>query len=98
MNDSGRSGALLLQSSRGERVFVAVGVHNWVPWCDIVTSISPADSAGKVLAMYYGNGGKSYMRWKTLSEHNVRSVARTNFRVRFEVVEGHRLTAKFSIG
>ncbi|KAJ8127584.1 hypothetical protein O1611_g6052 [Lasiodiplodia mahajangana] len=98
MANSGKSGALLLQSSRNERVFVVVGVHNWVPWCDIVTSISPADSAGKVLAMYYGDGEKAYMRRKTLSEHSVRSAAGTNFRVRFDVVEGHQLIAKFSIG
>ncbi|KAI1490874.1 fungal fruit body lectin-domain-containing protein [Biscogniauxia mediterranea] len=98
MNNSGKSGALLLQSSRGERVFVVVGVHNYVRWCDIVTSISPADSVGKVLAMYYGDGEKAFMRWRTLSEHSVRSAAGTNFRVRFEVAEGHQLTAKFSIG
>ncbi|OTA55465.1 hypothetical protein K449DRAFT_388140, partial [Hypoxylon sp. EC38] len=59
MSDSGQSGALLLQSSRDERVFVVVGVHNWVRWCDIVTSISPADSAGKVLEMYYDDGEKT---------------------------------------
>ncbi|KAI1799620.1 hypothetical protein F4811DRAFT_565422 [Daldinia bambusicola] len=96
MSDSGRSGALLLQSPRGERVFVVVGVHNWVRWCDIVTSISPADSAGKVLAMYYGDGEKSSIKWKMWSEHSVRSAAGTNFRVWFEVAEGRRLIAKFS--
>ncbi|PTB65090.1 lectin, partial [Trichoderma citrinoviride] len=97
MDSSGRSGALLLQSSQGERVFMVVGVHNYVRWCDIVTSISPADTAGQILAMYYGAGEKEYMRWKTLSEHSVRSAAGTSFRVWFEVGEGHRLTAKFSI-
>ncbi|KAM3499033.1 hypothetical protein MY11210_009639 [Beauveria gryllotalpidicola] len=98
MNDSGKSGALLLQSSREERVFVVVGVHDSTLWCDIVTSISPADSAGKVLGMYYNDGEKSFVRRRTLSEHSVRSAAGTNFRVLFEVAEGHQLTAKFSIG
>ncbi|KAK8094872.1 lectin-like protein [Apiospora hydei] len=84
-------------SAGGERVFVAVGVHNNVRWCDVVTGIAPADWAGKVLAMYYGGGQKAFMREKTLSEYSVRSAAGTNFRVRFEVAEGHQLTAKFSI-
>ncbi|KAK8041625.1 Cytolysin/lectin [Apiospora phragmitis] len=86
MNDSGYSGALLLQCR----------VHDWVRWCDIVTSISHADSAGKVLAMYYNEGEKAPMRWKT-SEYSVRSAAGTNFQIQFEVAEGHQLTAKFSI-
>ncbi|KAJ5740848.1 hypothetical protein N7493_000720 [Penicillium malachiteum] len=71
----GRSGALLLQSSSGERVFVVIGVHNWVRWCDIVTGIPSENSAGKVLAMYYGDGEEGFMKWKTLLEHSVRNAA-----------------------
>jgi hypothetical protein len=79
-------------------VFVVVGVHNWVRWCDIVTSISSDDSAGKILAMYYNNGEKEFMRWKNLQQYSVRSTRGTNLRVTFDVAEGNRLTARFVIG
>ena len=73
-----------------------MGVHNRAPWCDIVTGVSPADSAGKILAMYYGEGERAFMRLKTQAEYSVRSAAGTDFQVRIEVVEGRRLKAKFS--
>ncbi|KAM6489438.1 Fungal fruit body lectin domain containing protein [Amanita muscaria] len=98
MPNSGTSGALLLQSLTGERVFVVVGINNGKSWCDIVTGISPDDWAGKVIAMYYDNGGKEYMRWKNLTDYSVRSARGTNFRVRYLITDGHNLDAEVIIG
>lgn len=44
MPGSGNSGLLRFRSSNGEEVGVAVGDHNWVRWCDIVTGFGSRES------------------------------------------------------
>ncbi|KAH9946702.1 lectin [Amylocystis lapponica] len=56
MGGSGTSGGIrLVSSDRTEVIFVAVGVHNYKPWCDIVPDLSlAADTSLKVHPQYYG--------------------------------------------
>lgn len=74
-----------------------VGVHNYVCWCSIVINVSPDQSAGAILAMYYYKREKHFMRWKNLRDYTVRSAAGTVFRVAFNIAQGNQLAAQLFI-
>ncbi|KAF9237746.1 lectin [Melanogaster broomeanus] len=82
----------------GERIIIAVGVHNYERWCDVVTGLA-SDATGVVVnAEYYNNGGRDYMREKQLSSYSVTSAAGTKVQVNYTVAEGNNLQADVVIG
>ncbi|TFK97722.1 hypothetical protein BDV98DRAFT_607412 [Pterulicium gracile] len=52
---------------------------------------------GAILAMYYHEGEKEFMRWKNLRDYTVRSAAGTVFRVAFNIAQGNQLAAQLFI-
>ncbi|KAH9946726.1 lectin [Amylocystis lapponica] len=55
MGGSGTCGGIrLISSDRSEVIFVAVGIHNYKPWCDIVPDLTIEDTSLKVHPQYYG--------------------------------------------
>ncbi|KAF9237748.1 lectin [Melanogaster broomeanus] len=98
MGGSGTSGTIRLMSDQGERILVAVGVHNYERWCDVVTGLA-SDATGLVVnGEYYNNGGRDYMREKQLSSYSVTSAAGTKVQVKYTVAEGNNLQADVVIG
>lgn len=98
MGTSGTSGVLRFASDKGELITVAVGVHNYKRWTDIVTSLGPEQTALKINGEYYNNGGRDWIREKQLAEYNVTSAAGTKVEVRFTVADGNNLQANVIIG
>jgi Fungal fruit body lectin len=60
MTGSGRSGSILLKNDTvPEFVSVAAGIHNYKPWCDILTDLPDgANSSGITLSYYQSRSGR----------------------------------------
>ncbi|KAG9027093.1 hypothetical protein FRB95_008141 [Tulasnella sp. JGI-2019a] len=56
MKESGTSGALLYRSSDQDACCFVLGIHNYKPWCNVVTNIAPNDTASSILNTFYGKG------------------------------------------
>jgi hypothetical protein len=68
MPGSGVSGMLRFKSYQGDSFFlVALGVHNYKRWCDIVVDHTPGDTCMDIHPQYYNSGPKSEMLWKQLA-------------------------------
>ncbi|KAF8345349.1 lectin [Amanita rubescens] len=99
MGGSGTSGVLRFKSdTTGELITVAVGVHNYKRWCDVVTGLSTSQTALVINGQYYNNGPRSYMREKQLAEYNVTSTRGTRVEVIYTVAEGNNLKANVLMG
>jgi len=98
MGGSGTSGVIRFKSTKGELITVAVGVHNYKRWCDIVTGLKPEQTALKINGEYYNNGGRDFMREKQLAEYSVKSSAGTTYKINYTVREGEKLAADIIIG
>ena len=99
MNGSGTSGVLrFFSEDTGELFTVAVGVHNYKRWCDIVGGITEIDTALVINGQYYNNGGRDWIREKQLAEYSGTSPAGTKVEVVFTVAEGNDLKANIIIG
>ena len=90
---SGTSGVLRFLSDKGERITVAVGVHNYKRWCDVVTGLKPDETALVINGQYYNNGGRDWVREKQQTEHSATSPSGTKVEVIYTVAEGNKLEA-----
>jgi hypothetical protein len=98
MGGSGTSGVLRFKSdTTGEFITVAVGVHNYKRWCDVVTGLPSNQTALVVNGQYYNNGPRAYMREKQLASYGVRSARGTTVKVVYTVAEGNNLKANVLI-
>ncbi|GLB42678.1 hypothetical protein LshimejAT787_1201270 [Lyophyllum shimeji] len=60
MGGSGTSGMMrFLDTATGEVFAVLVGVHNWKPWCDVVTDLTTKDTCMEIHPSYYAGGKRS---------------------------------------
>jgi hypothetical protein len=98
MNGSGTSGVLRFLSDKNELFTVAVGVHNYKRWCDIVGGITENDTALVINGQYYNNGGRDWIREKQLAEYSGTSPVGTKVEVVYTVAEGNDLKANIIIG
>ncbi|KAF8126745.1 lectin [Boletus edulis] len=98
MGGSGTSGVLRFKSDKGELFTVAVGVHNYKRWCDIVGGIKPEDTALVINPQYYNNGPRAYVRERQLAEYSGTSPAGTKVEVIYTVPDGNNLQANIIIG
>lgn len=94
---SGTSGTLRFESDTGERFIVAIGVHNYKRWVDIVTGLAP-DQTGVVINAEYYNNVRSFAREKQLSTYTVTSKAGRKFTATYTVAEGNDLKLNIIIG
>ncbi|KAF8839609.1 lectin [Paxillus ammoniavirescens] len=97
MGGSGTSGTLRFMSDMGERLIVAIGVHNYKRWCDIATGLAPNATGVVVNGEYYNSGKRAYMREKQLAEYSVTSPAGTKVAIKYTVAEGNCLEADVTI-
>ena len=90
---SGTSGVIRFLSDKGERITIAVGVHNYKRWCDVVTGLKPDETALVINGEYYNEGKRAYVREKQEVEHNATSPSGTKVEVIYTVTEGNNLEA-----
>lgn len=60
MGSSGTSGMMrFLDKATGEVFAILVGVHNYKPWCDVVTDLKTKDTCMDIQPTYYAGGKRS---------------------------------------
>ncbi|OBZ78202.1 hypothetical protein A0H81_02578 [Grifola frondosa] len=60
MGGSGTSGTLRFKSESGDYFLVALGVHNYKRWCDIVTDLTSSNTGVEIHPTYYQDGGAGH--------------------------------------
>ena len=93
MGGSGTSGVIRFKSDKNEYITIAVGVHNYKRWCDVVTGLKPEETALLINGQYYNNGGRDFVREKQEVEHTATSPAGTKVTIKYTVTEGNNLAA-----
>lgn len=101
MGDSGTSGILRFKTEDNqEGFFVALGVHNWKPWVDIVTNLEDHDTGVKCLPEYYENGKdiRARAREAQRAEWKATNNQGRVIKAKFKGTEGHDLELDIVIG
>jgi hypothetical protein len=100
MGNSGTSGMLRFKTDQGkEAFFVALGVHNYKPWVDIVTGLADDVTCVKALPEYYGNASdRTRAREAQKTELSILNADRRNISARYRVREGNNLQLDIVIG
>jgi Fungal fruit body lectin len=96
MGGSGTCGTLRFQADTGEKIVVAVGVHNYERWCDIVQDVKSDETGSTIQAQYYG-GGRDAQREKQLSSYSVTSASGRKVSIQYTVSSGKELKANVII-
>ncbi|KAG8995302.1 hypothetical protein FRB94_009296 [Tulasnella sp. JGI-2019a] len=96
MKESGTSGALLYRSSDQDACCFVLGIHNYKPWCNVVTNIAPNDTASSILNTFYGKGFRN-KDWEPVLHDQNRTSKGTEADVRFFQSTGNSLTAVIKI-
>ncbi|KAH9946701.1 lectin [Amylocystis lapponica] len=69
MPGSGTSGGIRFVSSDStEAFYVALGIHNYKRWCDVVTDLTDSDTSLKLHPLYYEPGERAAIREQQLAE------------------------------
>lgn len=102
IGESGTSGILRFKNSKtGEDVTVAVGVHNYKRWADVVTGLSGGLTTTNIQAQYYEGStpGCFAAREAQRSDYSVTSTQPTarKWQVKYTVPEGEKLEANIII-
>ncbi|KAJ7903937.1 fungal fruit body lectin [Mycena leptocephala] len=97
MGGSGTSGILRFLSDTGEYFLVAIGVHNYKRWCDIVSNITP-DMTGATVHPEYYTGGRAFVRERQLASYGGPNAQGRSLDIKFTVAEGNDLKAYIIIG
>ncbi|KAK7688527.1 hypothetical protein QCA50_008065 [Cerrena zonata] len=96
MDHSGTSGSLIFQgSSSGERFSVAAGIHNYNPWCDILTDLPPEAYADAITVSYYGP--RSGRLWDNFKEYSIQSSKGTQLSIVISMAWDGTFVAKVTI-
>ena len=100
MDSSGTSGTLRFKpDGAGEEVVVALGVHNYKRWGDIVTNLTDEQTGVVINPQYYdGTADRAHARESQRSEYSVKNLQGRNFTVNYTVNEGNDLRANIIIG
>ncbi|KHE80301.1 fungal fruit body lectin [Neurospora crassa] len=95
MNNSGSSGMLRFQNSKGGDYFaVAVGVHNYKRWCDIQVDTADDAPLTKLHPKYYDEKDAKYKAlWAQASEFEAKAKSGKTVRIKFYQAEGNVLRA-----
>lgn len=91
MGASGTCGTIRFESDTGERFIVALGVHNYARWVDIVTGLEGHDTCIKLTPEWYNGGFRAYMREKQPTEHSAVSPQGRKIEAKYTVKDGHEL-------
>lgn len=94
MANSGSSGMLRFQTSRGDYFAVAVGVHNYKRWCDVLVDTADDSPLTKLHPKYYDDKDAKYQAlWAQASEFEATAKSGKTVRVKFYQAEGNVLRA-----
>ncbi|KAF8962721.1 fungal fruit body lectin [Flammula alnicola] len=96
LNNSGVCGTIRLVADNGENFLVAIGIHDFQRWCDIVTNLGEDDTGLNINPQYCG--ARSGIREKKLSSYSISNVKGRKFSINFTVAEGNDLKANVIIG
>jgi hypothetical protein len=98
MGGSGTSGTIRFVADNGENFIVAIGVHNYKRWCDIVTNLTNDQTGVIINPEYYNSGQRAYQREKQLATYSVADVKGRKYEVKFTKDDGNDLAANIIIG
>jgi len=101
MGGSGTSGTLRFKNTEpdagaGENFVVAVGVHNYKRWCDIVPDVPNNETGVVINPKYYHDW--SGRREKQLSSFSTTSATGRKLSIDYTSPDGHNLVANIVIG
>ncbi|PPQ83808.1 hypothetical protein CVT25_001024 [Psilocybe cyanescens] len=97
MGGSGTSGTIRFVADNGENFIVALGVHNYKRWCDIVTNLTGEQTGTVINPEYYNGGKRAYQREKQLATYSVSNSEGRKFTVTYTNSDGHELAANIVI-
>ncbi|KAF2260527.1 fruit body lectin, partial [Lojkania enalia] len=91
---SGTSGMLRFRTSTGESFCLAVGVHNYSRWCDIIVDAGDDDTAVRIHPAYYSESNpRNQMLWNQLSSLERTTATGRTLTIKFFRDDGHELFA-----
>ncbi|KAG6554014.1 hypothetical protein Mapa_004931 [Marchantia paleacea] len=97
MDASGTSGMLRFRNPAGEFFLVALGVHNYKRWCDIVVDQKSTNTSVEILPTYYDNGSRNEMLWKQLASLEKKTSKGEHIKVDYYKEDGNTLYATITI-
>jgi hypothetical protein len=97
MGGSGTSGTIRFVADNGENFIVALGVHNYKRWCDIVTNLTGEQTGTVINPQYYNSGPRAYQREKQLATYSVSNSKGRKFTINYTVTDGNDLKANIII-
>ncbi|KAF9030877.1 fungal fruit body lectin [Hymenopellis radicata] len=98
MGGSGTSGCLRFMSDDGKEQFiVALGVHNYKRWCDVVTNLSNEQTGVVINPEYYSVPIREQARERQLASYKVNNAQGRSIGVEFDVADGNDLRCRIII-
>uniref|UniRef100_A0A8H7KE33 Lectin n=1 Tax=Bionectria ochroleuca TaxID=29856 RepID=A0A8H7KE33_BIOOC len=101
MGGSGTSGMLRFMTEQGtEAFFIALGVHNYRPWVDIVTGLANNVTCVRALPEYYDSkhSVRCASREAQRTSQSILNIDHRTISVEYKVAEGHNLELNIVIG
>jgi hypothetical protein len=99
MNGSGTSGMLRFKNPQGDYFLVALGIHNYKRWCDIVPDAALGNTGIEIYPTYYANGTgiRREMVWKQLANVEKTTAKGVHIAVDYYKEDGNTLYATTTI-
>ncbi|KAI5463645.1 lectin [Mariannaea sp. PMI_226] len=101
MGGSGTSGMVRFMTEQGkEAFFIAMGVHNYKPWLDIITGLADDITCVKALPEYYNNTNPERCRSREAqrTSESILNIDRRTIAASYKVAEGHNLELNIVLG
>jgi hypothetical protein len=100
MGGSGTCGSIRFVSDTDENFIATLGVHNYKPWCDIVTNLSPDQTGVIITPQYYSDqhADRERQREKQLTAYSVKNAKDRQFSIQYVVADGNNLKCNIIIG
>lgn len=100
MGGSGTCGSLRFVSDTDENFIATLGVHNYKPWCDIVTNLTPDQTGVIITPQYYSNQhpDRERQREKQLTAYSVKNAKGRQFTIQYIIADGNNLKCNIIIG
>jgi len=99
MNESGSSALLrFLVPGTRDQFIVAIGVHNYKRWCDIIPDVEEYETAMGTHMLYYNSDKPHYQKlWAQQSKAEATNKAGNKISINFDVADGENLKATLTI-
>ena len=100
MGGSGTSGMLRFKPGQGDEAFsVAMGVHNYKPWVDIITGLASDVTCVASLPGYYNGSDATRVKSREAQrvEQSILNAQSRTIAAEYKVAEGHNLELDITI-